>query len=222
MFAFSLASCNEKDTNIFLDNANNLVCIKSITTDSNESECFGTGVILDDEGTILTNAHIVSYSLLGISFLYDLFYIKEYGSDEYVEATLITYDSKEDLALLRCKDLKTKDETKLLTFNSDKLNFNDEIYAIGNFNNYGLSLTKGIVSCPKIEINYLEKKNFFIQCDLTVSNGNSGGGLFNSNGDLIGLVTFRLRDEYNTIIQGICYCIPIERCLSYYESNKSL
>ena len=93
------------------------------------------------------------------------------------------------------------------------------VYAIGNLSNYGLSITKGIVSIPHINITYNNITRNVIQCDLTISDGNSGGALVNSDGKLIGLTTFRLKDQSNNIIYGISYCIPINTVLEYIENN---
>ena len=93
------------------------------------------------------------------------------------------------------------------------------MYAIGNLSNYGLSISKGIVSIPHINVTYNKITRNVIQCDLTISDGNSGGALVNSKGELVGLTTFRLKDQSNNIIYGISYCIPINIVLEYIENN---
>ena len=70
-----------------------------------------------------------------------------------------------------------------------------------------------------INVTYNETTRNVIQCDLTISDGNSGGALVDSKGKLIGLTTFRLKDQSNNIIYGISYCIPINTVMEYIENN---
>ena len=81
--------------------------------------------------------------------------------------------------------------------------------------NYGLSLTSGIVAIPHVNVTYNQSKRNVIQCDLTISDGNSGGALINDKGELVGITTFRLKDQSNNIIYGISYCIPINVVMKY-------
>lgn len=216
IFTFFLTACNsEKSEDVFYNNEYNVVEVKATTMDG-EYESFGSGILLYKDGTILTNSHIITYESLGIYVLYDNISIKFYGDEEYKACEIVKYDVNKDIAILKSGYVK---EAEDINISKRILDFNDTIYSIGNFNNYGLSLTKGIISCPSINIEYLNETNSFIQADITVSNGNSGGGLFDEDGNLIGMVTFRLKDNKNVVIQGICYCIPIDRCITYLNEK---
>ena len=81
--------------------------------------------------------------------------------------------------------------------------------------NYGISMTSGYISIPHINVSYNEKIRNVIQCDLTISDGNSGGALVDSKGKLIGLTTFRLKDASNNVIYGISYSIPVSAIMEY-------
>ena len=98
-----------------------------------------------------------------------------------------------------------------------KVKSGDEVFAIGNLSNYGIGITKGHVSVPKINIIVDGNKKEVIQCDITIVSGSSGGALVNRNGKLIGITTFRTKDNLGNVIHGIGYVIPINRVLEYIK-----
>jgi S1-C subfamily serine protease len=97
------------------------------------------------------------------------------------------------------------------------LKFNDEVYALGNLNKVGVSLTKGVISNPKINVDYNGNTREVIQSDLVIAEGNSGGALVDDEGKLIGITTFRLKDGSNDTIYGICYSIPVNIVVEYIK-----
>ena len=74
------------------------------------------------------------------------------------------------------------------------------------------------ISFTHINVSYNGVTRNVIQCDLTISDGNSGGALVNFKGNLVGITTFRLKDQSNNIIYGISYCIPINTVLEYINN----
>ena len=124
-------------------------------------------------------------------------------------------------ALLDNIDLKLNDInctfTALTYDKSSSIHFGEEVFAIGNLNNVGISLTKGIISNPKIMVSYNEQSREVIQCDLAIAEGNSGGALLNCHGKLIGITTFRLKDNSSNVIYGISYCIPADVVMEYIK-----
>ena len=72
-----------------------------------------------------------------------------------------------------------------ISLNVDKLKSGQKVYAIGNGMNHGLGISEGIISLPSTFIKIDEVVREFIQCDLTITNGNSGGALLDSKGRLI-------------------------------------
>ena len=107
----------------------------------------------------------------------------------------------------QCKPLKLGD--------SDKVFFGERVYAIGNGSNLGLSITQGIIGIPKVNIEYDNITREAIQCDLTISEGNSGGALLDKKGRLIGITTFQIKDSSGDIIYGLAYCIPINSVIDF-------
>lgn len=82
----------------------------------------------------------------------------------------------------------------------------------------GVGITEGIISLPEVNIVYEKVNRKVIQCDLTINDGNSGGALLNGEASLIGLTTFRLKDNSCNVIYGITFCIPIDLVITYLNS----
>lgn len=197
----------QKDANdIFEDTYESIVEIKVI---EGEDIGYGSGVIISDDGKIITNAHVILYEE---DNLFDKVEIRLSYEENYREVSVVKYDSDKDLALLKLEDIKVK-SIKM----DNNYSYGDKIYAIGNGSNYGISITEGIIANPRLMVNLSNKSMVAIQCDLTINEGNSGGALLNSKGKLIGITTFRLKDSGNKVIQGISYSIPIDVVKDFVE-----
>ena len=136
------------------------------------------------------------------------------NEEEYHPVLLIKYDVKKDIAILRLEDKSAKFKA-IKIGNSEKLAFGDKVYAIGNGSNYGLGITQGIISIPKMNITYENNTREVIQADITISAGNSGGALLDSKGNLIGITTFRIKDLTGNVVYGLVYSIPINNILEF-------
>ncbi len=182
-----------------------------------ESENFGTGVIVDNEGHVVTNAHVVTRSALNDVHLYEEYSIRFANEKEYHKVELLKYDIEKDLAVLKVAEDDLS--VKRITFgNSEKIQVGDKVYALGNGSNYGISFTQGFVSIPKLTIENNNICHEVIQCDITICPGNSGGALLDEKGRLIGITTFRTKDSSGNVIQGLSYSIPINRVLEFLDS----
>ena len=189
---------NKKDANdIFKDTYESVV---EIRVTEGEDIGYGSGVIISDDGKIITNAHVIVYE---DNNLFDKIEVRLSYEEEYKEVSVVKYDADKDLALLKLDNVKVK---SIRT--NTKYSYGDKVYAIGNGSNYGISITEGIISNPKLTVELSNKSVITIQCDLTISEGNSGGALLDNKGRLIGITTFRLKDSSNKVIQGISYSIP--------------
>lgn len=91
-------------------------------------------------------------------------------------------------------------------------------YAVGNSQNHGIGISKGIISVPLIRINYNDVVREVIQIDITITNGNSGGALLSDKGKLIGITTFRVRDSLGQVVFGLAYAIPIDVVMMFLNS----
>ncbi len=160
----------------------------------------GSGIIMSEDGYILTNAHVVS-GATGILVVLD--------NEEEFEATLIGIDQKTDIAVIK---IDTKDLTKAEFGNSDELVVGERIVAIGNPTGLNLagSTTQGIVSGLQRNITVDTGNNSVsmevIQVDAAINPGNSGGALINKYGQVVGINSSKLA---STQIEGIGFAIPI-------------
>ena len=197
-------------------------CKLSIVELKAESENIGTSYgsaeIISDDGLMVTNAHVITYSKLGQLYTFDSVSVRFIDEENYRLAKIIKYNLDLDLAIIKLDNTNRK-ITPMKIGNNSLLNSGDDIFAIGNLNNNGLSISKGIVSVPSIYVTYNNIERNVIQCDLTISDGSSGGALINKNGQLVGITTFRLKDQSNNIIYGISYCIPINTVMEYIENE---
>ena len=179
---------------------------------------YGTAELISKNGTMATNAHVVTYSKLGETFTFDNILVRFIDEEDFREVELIKYDTDLDIAILKLITIDRK-ITPIKIGDDNTLKSGDDVYAIGNLSNYGLSMSKGVVSIPHINVTYNETTRNVIQCDLTISDGNSGGALIDKNGKLVGITTFRLKDQTNNIIYGISYCIPVNTVMEYIKIN---
>lgn len=144
--------------------------VKSTNFRGNSS--FGSGVVISDDGYVITAFHIVS-NATDIAITYE-------GKD--YPAKLIGYDQFSDIAVLKSEinDLKP-----IKFSNSMDVSIGDKVYALGNPFNLGISVSSGILSATGRNFGnpYLD----IFQTDASINRGNSGGALVNKNGEFIGL-----------------------------------
>lgn len=199
-----------KDANdIFKSSYESIVEVKAYS-DTN-SASYGTGVIVTKDGNIITNAHVV---LNVDEEVHTHVEVRFANKTIYEPVDVVRYDKQNDLALLKLDG----DNFKYIK-SSTKYDYGDKVYAIGNANNLGLSITEGIIANPKLQVNVSGFKRTTIQCDLTINDGNSGGALLDKRGRLIGITTFRMKDGSGQVIQGLSYSVPIEIVENFYKFN---
>ena len=209
---FAIKTSGKTDEQIFNNSIHSIVEIKASTEDVGES--FGTAEFISSDGTIITNAHVITYKKMGTYYAFENISIRFSFEENYRSVSLIKYDTNLDLAVLKLDDLNCNFKAICLG-NSSNVKNGNQVYAVGNLNNGGLSITKGIVSNSDIQVVYDGLTRKVIQCDLTIADGNSGGALLDKNGNLIGITTFRLKDNSGNVIYGISYCIPVNVVLEY-------
>jgi serine peptidase DegS len=157
---------------------------------------FASAVIIDPEGFLVTNYHVIATAAE----------IRVQLSDGRItEPVTVGVDAETDLALLKV-DLGTLPAISI--GRSDSLRIGDVVLAIGN--PYGLttSVTQGIVSATGRGLLNLVTFENFIQTDAAINAGNSGGALINSRGELVGINTAVLAQDPGT--EGIGFAIPVD------------
>ncbi|MCK6620918.1 MAG: Do family serine endopeptidase [Calditrichaceae bacterium] len=160
----------------------------------------GSGIIISDDGYIMTNYHVVEES--------ERLQITLYDKREF-DAELIGGDPTTDVALLK---VKAQALPVALMGNSDSVQIGEWVMAVGNPLNFTSTVTAGIISALGRNINIIDPKyryriEHFIQTDAVINPGNSGGALVNLKGEVIGLNTaIATRNGY---YQGYGFAIPV-------------
>jgi serine protease Do len=166
----------------------------------------GSGFIIDPTGIVVTNNHVIADADEITVILND-------GSR--IKAELLGKDQKTDLAVLKIKTDKPLTAVKF--GDSDKLRLGEWVIAIGNPFSLGGSVTAGIVSARNRDINSGPYDNY-IQTDAAINRGNSGGPLFNLDGDVIGINTAIISPSGGSI--GIGFAVPAKTAVAVIDQLK--
>lgn len=188
-------------------------------SDQPVADSLGSGVIFTSEGHVITNAHVVDGAAKVT--------VKAADPDdndemhEY-EAEVLGIDDATDIAVLKVTRDRPFDYAKL--GNSDNVRVGQEVCAIGNPNTLTNSLTKGIVSgLDRVSLLQSSYACSTIQIDAAVNNGNSGGGLFDMYGNVIGIVNTKyFYTASGTIAEGIGFAITINEAKPIIQDLMSL
>jgi len=178
-----------------------------------KASSLGSGFIINKNGTIITNNHVINNAE-------DI--VVRVGAKEY-KAKVLGADPYSDLAVLK---IDTNEKFTPVKFgNSDKARVGDWVVAIGNPFGLGGTVTSGIISARNRDIN-LTRYDDFIQTDASINQGNSGGPLFNLDGDVIGINTAIIAPGQSGSI-GIGFAIPanaasnvITQLIQYGETKR--
>nr|WP_255448370.1 DegQ family serine endoprotease [Telmatospirillum sp. J64-1] len=158
------------------------------------STSLGSGFIIDPEGYVVTNNHVIADADEISVILHD---------DTVLKAEIVGRDAKTDLALLKVNS--NKELPSLQWGDSDATRVGDWVLAIGNPFGLGGTVTAGIVSARARDIN-AGPYDDFIQTDASINRGNSGGPMFNMNGEVIGINTAIFSPSGGSI--GIGFAVP--------------
>lgn len=155
----------------------------------------GSGVIISEDGYIVTNNHVIENS--------DNITVRLKNGESY-DAVLIGTDSKTDVAVIK---IDAAGLSAAALGDSDALSVGEDAVAIGNpLGELGGTVTNGIISALDREINLDGETMNLLQTNAAINPGNSGGGLFNSKGELIGIVVAK---SGGNNIEGLGFAIPI-------------
>jgi serine protease Do len=169
----------------------------------------GSGVILSDDGYIITNAHVILDSSMQTPA--DTVTVRLTDGTEY-PAEVISYDTDEDIAIVK---IDAKDLLPAQVGDSDKLIVGEELIIVGNpLGKLGGSVSNGIVSATEREIQVGGVTMHLIQTNAAVNPGNSGGGMFNMKGELVGIVNAK---SSGMGIEGLGFAIPVNQVMKVSE-----
>ena len=168
----------------------------------------GSGVIISKDGYIVTNNHVIDGA--------QKITVKTSDGTEY-DAKLIGTDAKSDIAVLK---VDANDLTPATLGDSSKISVGDTAIAIGNpLGTLGGTVTDGIISATSRELVVNNESMKLIQTNATINSGNSGGGLFDGNGNLIGIVQSKDSGTSSSgaTIEGIGFAIPVNDAMEVAE-----
>lgn len=156
----------------------------------------GSGVIVSEKGYIITNFHVVAQADQIVVALQD---------GRVAAAQLVGSDKRTDIAILRVSG----DNLPVIPLNPNyKANVGDVVLAIGNPYNLGQTTTFGIISATGRSSISADGHQAFIQTDAAINEGNSGGALVNSQGELVGINTASFQQATDMETYGISFAIP--------------
>ena len=167
---------------------------------TSDATVLGSGVIISSDGYIVTNNHVVEgANEVSVTL----------NNDETYDATIIGTDTKTDLALIK---IEASNLAYSSLVDSDTLELGQEVVAIGNSLGKGTSSTNGIISALNREVTINNYTMTLILTNAEVNSGNSGGGLFDMNGNLVGIVNAKIMSQTtsssSTSVEGMGYAIP--------------
>lgn len=176
---------------------------------SSEASATGSGIIISEDGYIITNNHVIDAESSSSSSYYQItdatsITVTLYDSDVEYEATIVGTDSYTDLAVIK---IDASGLTPATLGDSDTVQVGEFVMAIGNPLGMDFTCTAGIVSAVDREVTDDSGTTYTaIQTDAAINSGNSGGALVNANGEVIGINTLKLS---GTGIEGVGFAIPI-------------
>ena len=211
------------DAELYAANVNSVVSINVSTTTNvfgrtTESAASGSGFFITKDGYILTNYHVIE----GASTVK----VTAYDGTTY-DAAVIGGDEDYDIAVIKVEGTNFQ---PVVIGKSGSVQIGETVAAVGNpLGELTFSMSQGIVSCVNRAINVDGKPFNMIQVDCSINPGNSGGPLFNSYGEVIGIVSAKYSSYSNTTVEGIGFAIPIDDVLAMvkdimtngYVTNKA-
>jgi len=188
---------------------NDLFFGRPSTPEKFEVEGSGSGVILTEDGYIVTNNHVIKGAKTIV--------VTTSNNDKY-EAELIGADPTTDIALLKIEGIEL---TKVSVANSDKVRLGQWVLAVGNPFNLTSTVTAGIISAKGRDINIIDEQSAiesFLQTDAAVNPGNSGGALVNTAGELVGINT--AISSRSGSFEGYSFAVPANLMLKVVNDLK--
>lgn len=180
-----------------------------IVSKSSKGTSSGSGIIMDYDGHIATNYHVIQNSTdITVTLYNDISY----------KATVVGYSEIDDLAVIK---IKGGNLSPAIFGISSNLTVCQNVYAIGcpGGADLAFSVSRGTISCAQREIRIynssgiLERKMNVIQTDTALNHGNSGGPLVDAKGRVIGIVSMKLASSNGVDYEGIGFAIPIDGAL---------
>ncbi len=204
---------------VYAANVNSVVGVRTSGTTNvwgqiTETSCSGTGFIFSEDGYIITNNHVIEGANEITVTLYN---------DEEYKAELIGGDADNDVALLK---IEAENLAAVSVADMEQVQVGEQVIAIGNpLGELTFTMTQGYISALDREINTNGKPINMLQTDAAINSGNSGGPLFDMNGNVVGITTAKFSGKSTASgasIEGIGFAIPMDDVLRIvYELREN-
>ena len=192
--------------------------VNSMFGQSSTAKASGSGIIISEDGYILTNNHVINSSSSNSNLYYQIteannLKVTLYNDDTEYDAKVIGSDSQTDLAVIK---IEKTGLTAAELGDSSAVQVGEFAMAVGNPLGLQSSISCGIVSAKDREVTDTDTKTTYhvIQTDAAINSGNSGGALVNADGKVIGINTLKLS---GTGVEGIGFAIPINSTIDVYK-----
>jgi len=172
-----------------------VMAVVSVHTDKGA----GSGVIVDEDGLVITNYHVLQGATKAGAWTYD---------GEAHKIAMVAFDAELDLALIK---IMNGTFYPMDFADSDRISVGQSVLAIGNPGGLDFTVTEGIISAKERKLD----GNLFIQTDVPINPGNSGGPLVDTLGRIIGINTKKI-----TGYEGLGFAIPSNEAEDFYYANK--
>ena len=185
--------------------------------DESDTVC-GTGFVIEHEGAyVLTNSHMVIKEKDGFNHSYSNIIGKFANNNTKYELEIVNYDTSKDIALLCFKE---NIQDKPLLFQTERPEYGDAVTVIGNAMGYGLSVKRGVVSVPELNMVYKGETKNVIMISLTINHGDSGSPIINNEGKVIGMSSFKMKEE-GVAIEGMSYGLTVKTIIDFLDNLNS-
>ena len=167
----------------------------------------GSGFFITDQGHILTNAHVVGYAPRAR--------IVTSGKKEKLIAEVLRYDRQRDIALLKLEDMPDDLDIRLQPIKTEKPAVGATVYSVGapSYKYLQDTVTSGIISAHRFHV---RRKTDYMQADVDIHGGNSGGPLYDENGNIVGICVSGFVNESGAL-SGLNNFIPIASALDFLD-----
>lgn len=208
---------------IITNNDGNEIDIKDYMSGVVEIKCstgeqligYGSGFLVEYQGIkIISNAHVVTFKdNNGTTKAYDSISARFFDSEQEYDISIVSYDSNKDIAVLKFDN--TGPDHDILTLDTDSTRYGEKIFAIGDARGYGLSVKEGVVSIPEIIIVRDGIERPCIMISSSINDGDSGGPIIDTDGKVVGMMSFKLKDNNGDVVQGMSYGVLSQDIIAY-------
>ena len=215
LFGIFLSACSQNNIDYSKMIIDKVVEIK--VCDSSENIIgYATGTVVTEKKLILTNRHTIRY-LNKETQKYEIYpniYCRYYKEDDYFKVSVNSISTNQDLAFLDTNE----HINNYFKLSNTKPKMSEEVHTIGNSNGFGLAYSRGYIAMDSVYVHYENQNNIYINACIPVSEGNSGGPLVSSEGELLCIITFRLKNRNGEVITNNCYCITTNDIINYIQN----